>query len=288
MPSNQSRTLLETLFPAGGVIRLLQSGRTWAKYAKFEYFETPAAAYTRAQASRTNVFVGVAAGRSRSGEKADLTSAGAVWVDLDLKPFASPSDLAAAVEGFPIPPSAVVASGSGQHLYWFLETPYRAAEHDGWPALEAVTRGLALALQADAGWPANKLLRVPGTRNHKYQPPRPCTVQALDPARRYSLADFAVYRDDRPPTPHRPTPGDGDLDGAQVYAKYQPQMGPEIQALVAAPESGDRSVRDQRIILSLVNAGASDTETEVVFQDLAISSKYADRGAVGSGERTAC
>ena len=66
----------------------------------------------------------------------------------------------------------VVASGSGQHLYWFLETPYRAAAHDGWQALEAVTRRLARALQADAGWAANKLLRVPGTRNHKYQPPR--------------------------------------------------------------------------------------------------------------------
>ncbi len=118
------------------------------------------------------MFVGLAAGCSRSGEKVDLTSAGAVWVDLDLERFADPSELAAAVAGFPIPPSAVVASGSGQHLYWFLETPYRAAAHDGWQALEAVTRRLARALQADAGWAANKLLRVPGTRNHKYQPPR--------------------------------------------------------------------------------------------------------------------
>ena len=112
MPSNQSLTLLETPFPAGGVIRLLQSGRTRAKYAKLEYFDAPAAAYARAEASRTNVFFGVAAGSTHSGEKSDLTSAAAVWVDLDLKRFADPSDLAAAVRGFPIPTSAVVASGS--------------------------------------------------------------------------------------------------------------------------------------------------------------------------------
>ncbi len=48
MPSNQPLTLLETLLPDGGVIRLLLSGRTWAKYAKFEYFDAPATAYARA------------------------------------------------------------------------------------------------------------------------------------------------------------------------------------------------------------------------------------------------
>ncbi|MHB8576247.1 MAG: DNA-primase RepB domain-containing protein, partial [Dehalococcoidia bacterium] len=61
-------------------------------------------------------------------------------------------------------PSAVVESSPGRlQAYWRLSEPVE-------PEIgEALNRRLALAVNADkSGWDLTQLLRLPGTRNHKY------------------------------------------------------------------------------------------------------------------------
>lgn len=90
--------------------------------------------------------------RRRKATAAPLTS---LYVDLDhadLKSAAVPE------------PSVVIESSPGRlQCYWALAEPVAPAVG------EALNRRLAAALSADpSGWDLTQLLRVPGTRNHKY------------------------------------------------------------------------------------------------------------------------
>ena len=58
-------------------------------------------------------------------------------------------------------PTWQVHSGSGRHLYLPLGELEPPARLEGW------NRRLAALLQADSGWSETKLLRLPGTYNHK-------------------------------------------------------------------------------------------------------------------------
>lgn len=83
-----------------------------------------------------------------------------VWADFDETP-----NLAAFAYH---KPKMVVYSGKGQHWYWKLTTPIREQEQ-----LEDYNRRISRAFDADkVAWNYNRILRPPGTLNHKYDPPR--------------------------------------------------------------------------------------------------------------------
>jgi hypothetical protein len=96
-----------------------------------------------------------------------------LWADLD-----SP-DAMGRLDAFEPAPSFVVASGSpgGHHAWWPLNRPLRP-DH-----ARVALRRLAHTLGADiaAAEPA-RILRLPGTLNHKHDPPSPveCTRLELD------------------------------------------------------------------------------------------------------------
>jgi hypothetical protein len=68
-----------------------------------------------------------------------------------------------------------VASGSGRHVYMPLDQPETPERLEGW------NRRLGALLDADSGWSETKLLRLPGTYNHKPRVAggRPVLVQWL-------------------------------------------------------------------------------------------------------------
>jgi hypothetical protein len=104
----------------------------------------------------------------------------AVWIDLDVKPngYAGIEDALNALFDFikhthlP-PPSAIVISGSGLHVYWIST---RNLTIDEWQPYADGLKAAALSfgLKCDAGVIANaaQVLRVPGTRNCKTDPPK--------------------------------------------------------------------------------------------------------------------
>ena len=111
----------------------------------------------------------------------------ALWLDIDVKEpprgyttvqeaWVALKDFYKAV-GLP-PPSALIASGGGLHVYWISKTPLR---HDQWQPLAVGLKNAALkhGLRCDACCTvdAARILRVPGTWNCKIEPRRP--VQLL-------------------------------------------------------------------------------------------------------------
>lgn len=122
-------------------------------------------------------------GRWRRGGTAEVVSLPALFADLDTEPETGWLRL----RDFPLAPSCVVASGRGLHVYFFLREPtcdLRLANQ--------VLRGLADHLRGDKTAVAQSL-RLPGTLNWKYDPPRLCHLLELHENRRYQMADFEAY-----------------------------------------------------------------------------------------------
>jgi hypothetical protein len=163
----------------------------------FEHTDTFAAARTIARLGlRSDVYVGVAARRSRAGGKDAIGRVWTLWADLDH------AEAHERLEQLPVGPAIVIASGSAGHLhaYWPLARPVSIA------AGEAANRRLAAQLGADTGAVTNAatILRPPGTYSFKTDPPTPVVLERLDDEPTTLYAATAGIADD--PTPPAATP----------------------------------------------------------------------------------
>ena len=132
-----------------------------------------------------NVYVALATFKTEKREKNNVKQLKTLFLDIDCgegKDYPAKTEAYTALKEFTkrytLPnPSVIVDSGRGWHVYWVLDKPYgrdewvavagqlkRACKHAGFKADVQVT--------ADAA----RILRVPGTRNHKTSPPLDCTV----------------------------------------------------------------------------------------------------------------
>ena len=154
-------------------------------------------------ASRANVYYGVNPRRDGDGTKAGVTCLLALHEDVDLKHYGgSERDAWAALGTFPLPPSLVVHSGGGLQPTWFLSVPIAGDDREGITRAEAIMQRLGDRLgRLDATHDVSRIFRVPGTWNHKYDPPRPVEVVEFDPARRYTLDQFEELLPAPPPLP---------------------------------------------------------------------------------------
>lgn len=93
------------------------------------------------------------------------------------------------------PPSIIVTSGNGVHTYWLLED-YVPVTEDNWDKIRRIMRGhekYTHRLAAEHGWKFDtvsdlaRILRVPGTLNHKNTPPGRVEVIEAN-LRRYPLS----------------------------------------------------------------------------------------------------
>lgn len=113
----------------------------------------------------------------------------AIWLDVDVKEppkgYATLADALSAVNkfvkdaGLP-PPSALIATGGGVHVYWISNKALTPRE---WQPYAEGLKSLALKheLHCDAGVTTDcaRILRVPGTMNYKQQPLRPVRVLGI-------------------------------------------------------------------------------------------------------------
>ncbi len=107
----------------------------------------------------------------------------AIWIDCDVKPrdpkhYHTLTEAFDALDAFrdkiSLPfPSMIVNSGGGLHVYWISDVPMPP---DEWRSYADGLKALLLreGVKCDTGLTtdAARLLRVPGTLNHKYDPPR--------------------------------------------------------------------------------------------------------------------
>jgi len=141
--------------------------------------------------SADELYFGVALrGEADNGTLENCTALTAPFCDLDFKMFAGgEAEARDRLAKCPIAPSIILASGGGLHVYWRLTEPITLSTN------ERLARGLLARLAAYLGGdlssaePAH-VLRVPGSKNHKYQPARPVTIELLEPSRSYNVGDF--------------------------------------------------------------------------------------------------
>lgn len=143
------------------------------------------------RAARLDVYVGVAPRTGREGGKAAIKHSWLLYVDADS------AEAAARVRCFKHPPSLVVRSGSGEnvHAYWSLSYPLSPA----W--FERANRRLAYDLGADVKvTDAARILRPPGSWNHKSDPPSPVTIDDMFDVRleRWNIAQLVGRLPDPP------------------------------------------------------------------------------------------
>jgi hypothetical protein len=172
--------------------------------------------------------------RALRGGTATTAVLPALWVDLDVGTDGHtatdyPPDEEAALallEAVPVPPTCRVRTGGGFHVYWFLREPWVLADGGERERARALVQRVQWAVrrQAEArGWSLDgtgdmaRVLRLPGTLNHKLLNSRPVEVDYLAPApeARYAVSDFDVLE---------PPPGAGRArTGSADQAKADPK-----------------------------------------------------------------
>lgn len=227
--------------PAGQLLELRYPRPGGGMAQRFFDAADPAAAIgaVTALARRHDVYVGAALRARRAGTRDAVGGGWVLWADCD-GPTA-----AAALAAFSPGPAIVVRSGSRghRHGYWPLSSPL---DRD---ALEHANRRLAAALGADrTATDAARVLRCPGTRNHKHRPPVPVTVETLTGERFDTPTLLAALPATEPsPPPPAPAParvgrrrrtsrGGGDRLRAIAPAVY-------VEALTGLTPGRDRKIR---------------------------------------------
>ena len=134
------------------------------------------------------------------GKAQDVVAIPGLWMDVDLKRVSSPEDdqvpslddALGLIKSLPWgPPSIIVESGNGFHVYWLFKTPwYFYSEDDRKKAMD-LSRRFQTHIQRlgrQQGWnwdytgDLSRILRIPGTLNHKDK-------SNLKPVRLYETSD---------------------------------------------------------------------------------------------------
>jgi hypothetical protein len=137
--------------------------------------------------TRTNKRSRVAAARSQK----NALALKAIWLDIDVKdPPKGYATLEDAIDDLTAfrnsvklpPPSALVFSGGGLHVYWISSKPLAPAE---WKRYAEGLKNAAVkfGLRCDAGCTVDsaRVLRVPGTLNYKRHEKPPVSLRWLEP-----------------------------------------------------------------------------------------------------------
>ena len=126
-----------------------------------------------------------------------------VWVDIDVKNdhhskvgLAQTLDqVVSGVMGLTMKPSLIVTTGGGIHAYWLFKEPWTLESNDERARAQALVEGYqkwiasTCGFTVDATYDLSRLLRLPGTVNHKYR--RVATgSMPHTPEPRYNPSDF--------------------------------------------------------------------------------------------------
>ena len=191
-----------------------------------------------------NVYFGVATHEYGKGGKEDIIQIPAVWVDIDFKETAE-EKARELINKFHLEPSMIVKSGGGFHVYWILNTPVSSEDI---AKIEEINRRLVNYFGGDkACVEAAHLLRLPGTQNYKYDPPRPVILESVTD-HLYDLSDF----DFLPPVASNAMP-----------APAVPQLS-VIPPILTGVREGQRHTKAVSLAGKYTNRGLSKEEVNVL------------------------
>lgn len=182
-------------------VRVLAETGTGGTHRSQQWLPTPAdlvaalpALEATADAARAGIYFGVLPRTSKRGTAADAGPGAVAWADLDWKlEKDGESAVRERLAKFPLQPAIVVASGHGLHAYWALKEPESPA------VCVELSKRLQLALHGDHVADAARILRIPGTWNHKDAPPVRSRIEVCDLRRAINPDDLRKVTPDPGP-----------------------------------------------------------------------------------------
>jgi len=245
--------LFRGLRPDEYVVLKALAGGTATHY----YLKTPeeiGATVERLCSSGVNLYFGVCPRNERAATKEAVSRALCVWLDLDVKDHQEgKKELLEHIRAaYILPPTAIVDSGNGYHVYWRL----RSSTTRG--VAEALAKSMSTHLNGDqAATDSSRFLRVPGTTNWKDpENPLPVVLVTLQGERQYTPDDLKA--------------------GFNVPASL-------IERIHTGSTKGyeSRSERDWAVIRALTRAGIKDDDVFAMFSENPIGDKLRDPSPQG-------
>jgi hypothetical protein len=261
------KKFFERVLPDGGSYSLLalSKGSPPLELNGIPTFDALVHRATQASTSPLDVYYAVGSYKPSGRRGEEALAKRALFLDLDAKDFGSKAGTLTALNtfvrsvGLPAP-AIVVDSGGGYHVYWPFAEPLEVA---AWRALALALKAACKSTGFDADPTATadaaRVLRIPGTLNHKYIPPRPVQVlqdtgavfepadlfRALQP-QQVALADTAL------PVPKSAldTSINDDLAGG---TSYDPLTSTEVESMLKAiviPSTGNERRNTWTLVLA--------------------------------------
>ena len=232
-----------------------------------------------------NCYLGVGLRRQRPdnhrtrGKTDDIIGIPGLWLDLDydspgahkVRHSLPPNQDAALslLSAAPFKPSLVIHSGHGLQVYWLFKELAWLDTGDDREAFGRLCRGWQQVFHnagRDRGWHVDstgdlaRVLRIPGTRNHKTDHVREVSVREAS-GFRYDPSDFSDFAEPDTPPPKSaaaiPLPTNGHLDLRTL------RVSPRIKYLIQHGDSiGQYPSRSEAlfaVIMALLGAGYDDT-----------------------------
>ncbi len=189
-PIENAARHVESVFPVGSLaagefmeVRTFRAKRPGRRSFHRDHRQLISTAL-RASTNGHDVYVGVAPRRCPEttsitacphparGGKDHVSRIAWAFVEVDVgKGYESLKAILARFDDLDLPPDLVVTSGNGAHGYWQLTEPT-----SDFARVERLTRTLSRQLGRDPAFDVSRVLRLAGTVNYKYTPPRIASV----------------------------------------------------------------------------------------------------------------
>ena len=155
--------------------------------------------------------------RRGRGKESELRSVVAFVADVDIGPkgdhnYPTREQALEAIAAMPWPPSMIIMSGTGLHLYWIFHEPIDASTEELRKEIKRISKGWQQLLrmklhpyELDKTYDLVRVLRPAGSINHKYG--TVVKILSIDDNARYELDDFEQFLpEDIDRTPEEMTP----------------------------------------------------------------------------------
>lgn len=220
---NTTQQWLESLYgksPGWFTVIIFKEGKPYTKWFNTGDIDRVAPAIQKA-AEEFDVYCSVATYKTKPdkgrGSLKDVQSIPGFWADLDIgqeghKPAQRPNpetiEQALDIISELPSPTAIIHSGGGLQVWWLFEEPWvfenpkdaQQSSNEFQARLKSSAESLGYHVDSVGDLP--RILRVPGTKNHKTGNPRPVTLQEFS-GQRYSAAELTalgeVREDEVPP-----------------------------------------------------------------------------------------
>ena len=242
-----------------------------------------------------DIYFGVAArANDKGGKLDDCRHLAALFTDIDYK-MTPELEALELLERFALRPSAIINTGGGLHAYWVLVAAVPLAG-ESVARIGLLLRKLTVAVGGDLGAaePA-RVLRIPGTQNHKYDPPRTVELRHFDPTISYSLEQIeAALASIEDPRARASSSNGSSLNGAPFELPNEIGEGERNPMLFALARSLHHKLGSTELLAVLRSVNAirckppvDDAELEQIARNASVEPDRADFNNGGPQTQTA-